>query len=206
MRYYDIVIVGGGVSGLSCAIILGSGLEHELEFIKGKSVLIIDDDSSDLKKAKLNNVPGIKRGTAGKELLNELKNQMKEYSIKILQDSVISIKKDGEFFINTKENKTIQAQVLVLATGFKAFNIEGLNLKVMENPLSPKPARVMIETTKNYEAIDNTGAVVENLYVAGLLAGFSSMYACASGSGVQVAINILNKYAGKPVVIHDIPG
>lgn len=52
---------------------------------------------------------------------------------------------------------------------------------------------------------DGDYKVKNGLYVAGLLAGLSSMYTAAAGSGVQVAINILSEWAGKPVVIHDVP-
>ena len=203
---YDIVIVGGGPSGLSCAITIGSAVEHEMEFAKDKKVLVIDNDNSDLKSAKLNNVPGIKRGTLGKELLEEIKNQAREYPcIEIIEDTVKRISKNGNFHIETSSGKSFEADIVVLATGFKAFDIEGIELDVVENPLSPKPGRVMVKTNEKYEAIDRSGKSVENLYVAGLLAGFSSMFSCAAGSGVQVGINILNKYAGKPIVIHDVP-
>ena len=203
---YDILIVGGGPAGLSCAITVGSAVEHEMGFAKGKKVLVIDNGNSDLKSAKLNNVPGIKRGTIGKELLEQIKDQAKEYScVEILEDTVQKVLKNSGFVVQTASGNSFEADVVVLASGFKAFDIEGLDLDVVENPLSPKPGRVMIKTNQNYEALDKDGNAIENLYVAGLLAGFSSMFTCAAGSGVQVGINILNKYAGKPIVIHDVP-
>jgi len=169
-------------------------------------VLVIDNGNSDLKSAKLNNVPGIKRGTIGKELLEQIKDQAKDYNcVKLVEDTVKTISKNGVFLVKTASGNSFEANVVVLATGFKAFDIEGLEIDVVENPLSPKPGRVMIRTNQNYEALNKDGDAVENLYVAGLLAGFSSMFACAAGCGVQVGINILNKYAQKPIVVHDIP-
>ncbi|MDQ7039001.1 MAG: NAD(P)/FAD-dependent oxidoreductase, partial [Aquificota bacterium] len=69
---------------------------------------------------------------------------------------------------------------------------------VVENPRSPKPGRVMVVHDGNYRVRDG-------LYVAGLLAGVSSMFTAAAGSGVQVAVDILSLWAGRPVVIHDVP-
>ncbi len=203
---YDVVIIGGGVSGLSCAITLGSCVEHSMEFFKDKTILVIDAGKSDLRKAMLNNVPGVKRGTLGDELLQSIKAQAMEYPcIKVIEDIVHTIEKPNTFRLSTAHNGDFEADVVALATGFQAFDIKGLDLNVVENTLSPKPGRVMIKTNERYEALDKNNNVVKNLYVAGVLAGFSSMYTTAAGSGVQVAINILNNYAGKSIVIHDVP-
>jgi Thioredoxin reductase len=132
---YDILIVGGGPAGLSCAITIGSAVEHEMGFAKGKKVLVIDNGNSDLKSAKLNNVPGIKRGTIGKGLLEQIKDQAKEYScVEILEDTVQKVLKNNGFVVQTASGNSFEADVVVLASGFKAFDIEGLEIDVVENP------------------------------------------------------------------------
>jgi uncharacterized FAD-dependent dehydrogenase len=44
-----------------------------------------------------------------------------------------------------------------------------------------------------------------NLFVVGTLAGLSSHFTSCAGSGVEVAIEILSRMAGKRIVIHDVP-
>ena len=48
MQKYDVIIVGGGVSGLSCAITLGSA-KSKLDIAANKRILIIDAGASHLK-------------------------------------------------------------------------------------------------------------------------------------------------------------
>jgi len=198
---WDVIIVGGGPAGLSCAITLASAQGRGWEWVDGRRFLVIDDGRSDLKKALLNNAPGIPLGTKGTELLEAMRRQLKELSdsVELVEDAVVKVEGEkGSFKVYTRSGKVYEAEVVVLATGFQSFEIECPDCKVRENPKSPKPGRVMVEHDGDYR-------VKDGLYVAGLLAGVSSMFATASGSGVQVAVNVLSEWAGKPVVVHDVP-
>ncbi|MEO2065951.1 MAG: FAD-binding protein, partial [Desulfurobacteriaceae bacterium] len=75
---YAVAIIGGGVSGLSCALTLADG-GRRFEFAKGKKFLVVDSNSSDALKAVLNNVPGVKKGTTGEEYLAFLRSQVEEF-------------------------------------------------------------------------------------------------------------------------------
>ncbi|MFN3786958.1 MAG: FAD-dependent oxidoreductase, partial [Sulfurihydrogenibium azorense] len=66
MERYDVVIVGGGPAGLSCALTLASAKGH-FEWGENRKYLVIDNDSSDLLKAQLYNVPGLPQGILGRE-------------------------------------------------------------------------------------------------------------------------------------------
>ncbi|MEZ0323407.1 MAG: FAD-dependent oxidoreductase [Hydrogenothermaceae bacterium] len=196
---YNVVIVGGGVSGLSCALTLGSMKGH-FDWAENKKFLVIDNQSSDLLKAMLNNVPGIPKGTLGKKALEDLREQAKSYgNVEIIFGRVIKVSGNkGNFTVITEDGKEFTADYVVLATGFHNFDIDCEGIEVIENKKSPRPGKVQIK-------VDEESRVKDGLYVAGLLAGVSTMYACAAGSGVQVACNIMAEYAGKNVVVHDVP-
>ncbi len=197
---YDVIIVGGGPAGLSCALTLASSQGRGWEWAEGKKFLVIDEGNSDLNKAMLKNVPGVPIGTLGPELLEKIRQQIKELndSVEIKQGKVVKVEGEkGSFKVHTESGEVYEAEYVVLAPGFHKFEIECEGVEVVDNPKSPKPGRVMVKHDGDYK-------VREGLFVAGLLAGVSSMFTAAAGSGVQVAINILSEWAGKPIVIHDV--
>lgn len=195
---YDVIIVGGGASGLSCALTLLSSRGRGWDWAENRRYLLFDTDSSDLRKAFLKNVPGLSP-VAGKELLQKMRNQLEEWGgMEIVQEEVVRVERKGELYqVYSVSGKEFMGEFVVLASGFHGFKIEGLQLELVENPRSPKPGRVMIKH-KDYQ-------VERNLFVAGTLAGLSSHFTSCAGSGVEVAIEILSRFAGKRVVIHDVP-
>ena len=91
MQKYDVIIIGGGVSGLSCAITLGSA-GPKMELAADKKVLVIDAGKSHLNMAELHNVPGVAEGTKGPELLASLAQRAEDYeNVSIMRGSVASV-------------------------------------------------------------------------------------------------------------------
>ena len=66
--HYDVLIVGAGVAGISCALVLGSALEKPYA-LNRKVGILLHHRNSHLNSALLNNAFGIAPGTNGRELL-----------------------------------------------------------------------------------------------------------------------------------------
>ncbi|MCP4759273.1 MAG: NAD(P)/FAD-dependent oxidoreductase [Planctomycetes bacterium] len=198
MQSVDVLIIGGGVGGLSCGMTLASA--HSKRWFGDRTILIVDDAQSDLDKAVLRNAPGIEPGTTGRAVLQRMRSQVDQYgSAALIEDEIISVERSGEHWLaRSRTGRCWQSQVLVLATGFKRWEIDGLPCSPQSHPRGGKPDRIMLEHDGAYR-IDNT------LYVASLLGGGSSQFAIAAGIGAQVAVEILSGWAGKRTHVHDVP-
>ena len=126
---FDVLIIGGGVSGMQCALVLGSGLSKP--FAKNKKVgVILHQRNSHLQNALFNNVLGLPTGTLGKELLESGRKQLTEnYSTisQIENEKVISITDvDGSFSVLTNKSE-YKSKIVVVALNYsKPFSIQGL--------------------------------------------------------------------------------
>lgn len=196
MSKYDVVIVGGGVSGLSCAITLGSGAT-KLDYVKDKKVLVIDAGKSHLKAAKLFNAAGVDSGKPGIEVLASLKERAAAYdNVELLDGTVVSVSgTKGAFTVKT-EDASFEAGLVVFAPGMATISIEGIGANVVDHKRAPKPNMLMIENTD--------GVVADGKYVTGVANGASSMFTTAAGFGAQTATDIISSWTDKYVVIHDV--
>lgn len=184
---FDALIIGGGVSGVSCALVLGSA--HKKPFVAQKNVgIIMHQRASSLQNALFNNAYGIPAGTLGSDLLEKSKNQLCEnypHIQQILSEKVISIVRfENGFQIQTNKN-LYQASIVVLAMGAgQPIGIDGLEDFVM-------PHQKMMPEKNRIQLKNNDHLVQEGMYVAGTLAGGRSQLAIAAGSGASVATDIL---------------
>lgn len=184
---FDVLIIGGGVSGVSCALVLGSA--HKKAFVQDKKIAIVaHQKASSLQDAIFYNAYGIESGKLGADLLEESTAQLQGNYPHIFQiedekvTKVVSI--DDGFEIVTNKN-TYLSKVIVVAIGSSNFfAIEGLMDYVIPHQKSlPEKQRIQLKN------IDQK--VAEGVYVTGTLAGHRSQLAIAAGSGAAVATDIL---------------
>lgn len=197
---FNALIIGGGVAGMSCALVLGSAIQKP--YAKDKKLgIIMHQKASALDGALFNNVLGIAPGTTGKEILESGKQQLADTYPHVKQienekvDGVFPI--NGGYEIRTNKN-TYTSEIVVVAIGpSNLFNIEGLNQYI--EPHANLPAKKERIQLKN---IDHK--IDHNLYVSGVLAGWRSQYATAAGSGAHVATEILTQWnGGQTSMVHD---
>jgi len=200
MKDFDVLIIGAGAAGLSCALILGSA--NNKPFAVDKKIgILAHQKSSALQNAELNNVLGFKKGTKGVTILNEGLNQLSNlypHIAQIEKEKVNKIEGNAPNFTIYTNKEVYKAKLIVVAVGpSNLFNIEGLEQFVTLHPsLPPKKERIMLK--------NNNHLVINGIYVAGVLAGWRSQFAIAAGSGAQVATDILTAWNdGNQTMIHD---
>src|SRR3954467_13263893 len=129
-KMFDVLIIGGGVSGMSCALVLGSA--HKKAFVQDKKIgIITHQKTSSLQEAIFYNAYGVAPGTLGSELLTDSVRHLQEVYPQVIQiEAEKVIKVSGEFpnFTITTNKNSYQAKTIVLAIGYSnTFDIEGLN-------------------------------------------------------------------------------
>ena len=200
MKTFDVLIVGGGAAGMSCALILGSAKDKT--FAKGKKVgIIMHQKASHLQDALFNNVLGLDPGTTGESILENGKNQLSKLYPNISQiddEKVIEVQRLPNGFEVITNKSVFQAKEIVIAVGYtNTFFIKGLE-QFVEPHKKAKPEKNRIQL-KNDDHL-----VVDGIYVAGTLAGWRSQFAIACGSGASVATDILTQWnGGEHTKVHD---
>lgn len=194
---FDVVIIGGGVSGISCALVLGSA--QKKPFATDKKIGIISHQkSSSLQEAIINNAYGITPGTLGAELLSEsIQHLSKTYPhinqiqnekvLKIEVEYTSSVRPSSscpQFTVITNKNRYLSKIVVIGVGSANTFSIDGLLQFVEPHKKSiPEKLRIQLKNTDQ--------KVTEGIYVTGTLAGTRSQVAIAAGSGAAVATDIL---------------
>ncbi|WP_174442406.1 FAD-dependent oxidoreductase [Kordia zhangzhouensis] len=197
---FDVLIVGGGVSGMQCALVLGSAKEKP--YAKGKKIgIILHQRASHLQNALFNNVLGLPEGKTGASILQEGKLHLQRvypHVLQIEQEKVVRVTGEaGNFQIETTK-EAYQSKIVIIALNYaKPFTIEGL-----EEFIAPHP-RAAIEKDRVY--LKNQDHLIKKgLYVCGTIAGWRSQFAIAAGSGAQVATDILTLWNdGNHTKVHD---
>lgn len=191
----DVVIVGGGVAGLSAAIFTA---RQELD------TLVVDTGNSILRRnAHLENFPGFPLGVNARQLLDLLAEQAEIADADRLADRVtdvsIAASEPAEssdntdrprFVVETAENVQIRTRSVIAATksgGEYLTDIDGVEIR---------------DRGKRYVEVDERGRTgVPGLYAAGRLAAKPHQAAVCAGHGAEVAVTLVED--GAVAFYHD---
>ena len=106
---WDVVIVGGGLAGLSAAIYLGRALRR---------VLVVDAGNSLAEwEPEVQNYLGFPEGVGGSDLLRLGKKQAEAYRAQFAQDEITDAEKTGGNFVLHGKERNYTAKRILLATG-----------------------------------------------------------------------------------------
>ncbi|WP_395051863.1 FAD-dependent oxidoreductase [Flavobacterium sp.] len=183
----DVLIIGGGVAGVSCALVLGSA-KNKL-FVQDKEIAIITHQkTSSLQEALFNNAYGIEAGKLGADLLKESTQQLHNlypHISQIAAEKVLKVEGEFENFVVTTNKNSYHTKIIVIAIGYSnTFAIEGLIHYVI-------PHKKAIAEKQRIQLVNDDHKVADGIFVVGTLAGWRSQLAIAAGSGAAVATDIL---------------
>lgn len=197
---FDVLIIGGGVSGMQCALVLGSAKEKV--FAKTKKIGIISHQrASHLQNALFNNVLGLPANTLGKDILLDGKQQLLSLYPHVQQienEKVLSVL-NAEKGYQVKTNNTIYySKIVIIALNYaKPFTIKGLETFI-------EPHKRANPTKDRIQLKNDNHLIKEGLYCCGTIAGCRSQFAIAAGSGASVATDVLTIWNDNiPTKVHD---
>jgi thioredoxin reductase (NADPH) len=105
----EVIIVGGGIAGLSAAIYLGRAQ---------RDTLVIDSGHSMAKwEPSVENYLGFPKGVGGEELLRNGRKQAARYEVRFVRDEIKTVSNRKSVFVLKGKRKTYRAKRLLLATG-----------------------------------------------------------------------------------------
>jgi thioredoxin reductase len=197
---YDVLIIGGGVSGMSCALVLGSAKNKA--FVTDKKIgVFTHQKSSSLQEAIFHNAYGITPGKLGSELLDESTEHLAENYPHIKQipnEKVIKVEGSyPEFTVITNKDSYKTKNIVVGIGSANTFDIEGLMQYI-------EPHKKALPEKQRIQLKNDDHKVADGIYVIGTLAGWRSQLAIAAGSGAAVATDILTLWNnGIQTHVHD---
>jgi thioredoxin reductase (NADPH) len=105
----EVIVVGGGIAGLSAAIYLGRAQ---------RDVIVIDSGHSMAKwEPAVENYLGFPEGVAGEELLRHGRQQAQRFDVRFVRDEITGVTRKRSGFTVRGKRKTYRTNRLLLATG-----------------------------------------------------------------------------------------
>ncbi len=169
----DVVVIGGGMAGLTASIFTA---RHDLE------TLVFDTGESILRRnAHLENFPGFPAGVNARHLLDLVGEQADDAGVTREPVAVTSVSVvDGTFAVETADDDVVLASYVIAATKNEVGyleDVEGVGI---------------IDRGDAFVDVDERGrSGVDGLYVAGRLAEIPHQAVVSAGHGAMVAVTLL---------------
>ena len=170
---HDVIVVGGGVAGLSAAIFTA---RQDLD-----TVVLTTGESRLRRNAHLENYPGFPAGVDARTLLEMMADQAERAGSAIEEAEVTQLDPEADLLAVTTDDETIRrSDAVVAATKNRVDYLEHLDdVEVVHRGTS-------------FVDVDGRGRTgLEGLYVAGRLAGKPHQAIVAAGHGAEVAVTLL---------------
>ena len=180
----DVIIVGGGLAGLSAAIFLGRAQLRTIVFDKGESTIA--------PITRVNNYLGFPDGIPGSELLERGRQQAKKFGAEIRAERVQRLRRSdaGPFQVSTEVGH-YEAHHILVASNKNTAAAQDLGLTL---------------TGRNNRFIGHDGhgrTSLPHVYVCGRITEHPSQAAISVGSGAEVAITLIQDVRGEYYIDHD---
>ncbi len=168
----DVIVVGGGIAGLTAAVFLARA---DLD------TLVIDAGGSILRRnAHLENFPGFPAGVDPRLLLSMTAEQAEEAGCERRDGEVTAVARSGDGFVVETADERRRARHVIAATKNETDYLAGLE------------GLVVVDRGKTFVDADERGRTgVEGLYAAGRLAGKPHQAVVCAGHGAEVAVTLL---------------
>lgn len=105
----QVIIIGGGLAGLSAAIYLGRARRDVLLIDTGRSMARWEPD--------VENYLGFDRGIGGRQLLQRARRQVRQYEVRFARDFIVSARRRQAVFVLSGRKGRYTCERLLLATG-----------------------------------------------------------------------------------------
>ena len=184
---FDVLIIGGGVAGMQCALVLGSAKEKT--FASNKKIgIILHQKTSHLQNAMFNNVLGLRPKTLGEDILKNGKEQLSNLYSHVSQienEKVLTIEDlDGSFKIITTKKEYLTKIAVIALNYSKPFSIAGLE-EYLQPHAKANPLKNRVQLINENHFIKN-GLYACGTIAAGVLAAVDGSIAdsCSNDDGV----------------------
>ena len=180
---FDVLIVGGGAAGLSCAIFLARAKLR---------VAVFDRAESSLRRVeRVNNYLGFEEGIGGAELLDRGKRQAERFGAQLFDLDVETVSRaDSGFSVHAGGREWV-CEYFVLASNKRTDLALALGLTLSGHG-------------NRFVSADERGRTpVDGCYATGRITGLPSQAIVSAGHGAVVAIGIIETVRGEYYVDHD---